>query len=41
MMPASKRGTGGHVPQRHWATILAHCKKERIKLQLRDFVIIK
>lgn len=38
MMPAAKRGTGGHVPQRHWPTILEHAKKERIKLSLRDLV---
>jgi len=38
MMSAKKRGTGGHVPQRHWPAILEHAKKERIKLALRDLV---
>ena len=38
MMPTKKRGTGGHVPQRHWPAILTHAKKERIKLSLRDLV---
>lgn len=38
MMPEVKRGTGGHIPQRHWAAILDHAKKEKIKLNLRDLV---
>jgi hypothetical protein len=40
MMPAQKRGTGGQIPQRHWPALIAHAKKERVKLALRDFVIL-
>lgn len=38
MMPHKKRGTGGHIPQRHWPAILEHAKKEKIKIALRDLV---
>ena len=41
MMPAKKRGTGGHVPQRHWGALLKRAKKERIELSLNDLVNIK
>jgi len=40
MMPASRRGTGGSVPQRHWPTIISHAKKERIKIGLRDLTLL-
>jgi len=38
MMPSAARGTGGHVPQRHWPAILKHARKERIELTLTDLV---
>jgi hypothetical protein len=38
MMSPKKRGTGGHIPQRHWPAILEYAKKERIKLRLDDLV---
>lgn len=41
MMPAKKRGTGGHVPQRHWGALLTRAKKERIELSINDLVNIK
>jgi hypothetical protein len=41
MMPAKKRGTGGHVPQRHWSALLSHAKKEQIKLAVNDLVNLK
>jgi len=40
MMPTNRRGTGGHVPQRHWAAIITHAKTERIKLGLRDLTLL-
>lgn len=35
-MPPEKKGTGGVVPQRHWAAILDHAKQQKLKITLRD-----
>ena len=35
-----KRGTGGRIPQRYWALLIAHAKKERIKVTLKELARI-
>lgn len=35
-----RRGTGGRIPQAHWSKLIAHAKKERIKLTLKDLARI-
>jgi len=41
MMPAKKRGTDGHVPQRHWPALLKLADKQRVTLTLHDLVKLK
>ena len=33
-MPPAKKGTGGAIPQRHWAAILDAAKQQKIKLSI-------
>lgn len=36
MVSRAERGTDGRVPQKYWALMLDHARKERIKLTVRD-----
>lgn len=35
-MPREKKGTAGAIPQRHWARLMDHARRNKISLTLRD-----
>jgi hypothetical protein len=40
MLPKSRGGTGGRIPQRHWQTIINYANKNKLHIRLTDLIYL-